>query len=385
MTIFSQAEMERRADLLKKGLEDRNIDLAFLHTADNVFYISGVPLLSAWGRPMWAVIHQDGTAAIFGAMIEKENMESYSWIKDVQIYNDDKNVWQTSISIVSDFLKKKIKSCKRIGIEKGLLTLSVFEELQSTFPKAEFIEIGDLIAEMRIIKSSEELNILRIGAELAKIGANAFLEALIANTTELAVATHAVAEMNKALAALYPGGATSSYSYCQVGDHTLTPHLHPTGRRIKSGDIIALNVFPVIWGYCMELERTYVFGEPDSDQEKALSAVNEAFEEAKATMRPGVKMSDVDRLTREILSRHGFAKYIRHGTGHSHGVMIGAAGREELGELRVYNSNVLKPDMINSVEPGIYLPDLGGFRHSDVMVITENGATCLTDFSLTLN
>jgi Xaa-Pro aminopeptidase len=385
MPIFSQSEMEGRFALLQRGLSNRNIDVVFLHTADNVYYISGVPLLSEWGRPMWAVAEKDGGKTVIGAMIEKENMESYSWIKDVRVYSDDANVWQASISIVSDFLKTKARACKRIGIEKGLLPLSVFTELQSAFPETEFIEIGDLLAGMRIIKSGEELHLLRIGAELAKIGANAFLDALTVNTTELAVAAHAVAEMNKALAALYPEGATSSYSYCQVGDHTLTPHLHPTGRRIKVGDLVALNVFPVIWGYCMELERTYVFGEPDTAQEKALSAVNEAFEEAKAAMGPGVKMSEIDKLTREILSRHGYGEYIRHGTGHAHGIMVGAAGREELGELRVYNSNVLKPDMINSVEPGIYIPDLGGFRHSDVMVITENDATCLTDFPTTLN
>jgi Xaa-Pro aminopeptidase len=64
--------------------------------------------------------------------------------------------------------------------------------------------------------------------------------------------------------------------------------------------------------------------------------------------------------------------------------MIGAAGREEAGELRVYNTNPLRPHMVNSVEPGIYLPDLGGFRHSDVMMLTGDGAVCLTDFPLAL-
>lgn len=382
MSIFTYTEMERRLARFQEDLSGKNIDVAVLHTADNVYYLSGVPLLSEWGRPMWAVVQQDGQATLIGAMIEKENMERFSWIKDIRVYSDDENVWQTSISLVSDFLKGGDTGGLRIGVERGLLPLSVFEGLKEVFPEAMFLEVGDLLADMRIIKSKEELRLLRIGADVAKIGANAFLQALTDNTTELAVASHAVAEMDKALAALYPDGGTSTYAYCQAGDHTLTPHFHATGRRIRRGDLIGLNVFPVVWGYCMELERTFVFGEPTGAQEKALEAVNEAFVTAKAAMRPGARMSDIDSLTRDIFRKQGYEGYIRHGTGHAHGIMIGAAGREEPGELRLYNPNLLKPNMANSVEPGIYIPELGGFRHSDVMFITEVGAICVTDFLL---
>jgi len=147
---------------------------------------------------------------------------------------------------------------------------------------------------------------------------------------------------------------------------------------------VGLNVFPVIWGYCMELERTFVHRDASAVQQRALEAVNEAFTTCKAHLAPDVRMSDIDLLAREILRRHGYESYIRHGTGHPHGVMIGAAGREEAGELRVYNTNPLRPHMVNSIEPGIYLPDLGGFRHSDVMMLTGDGAVCLTDFPLAL-
>lgn len=384
MTIFSQSEMETRITTFLKKLTEKNIDVAFLHTADNVYYISGVPLLSAWGRPMWAVIHNTGTATIIGAMIEKENMETYSWIKDVYTYADEENVWQASIRRVVDLLEGSPVAKGIIGVERGLLPLSIYERLESYLPEATFVEVGDIFDELRIIKSDEELRLLKIGADVAKIGANAFLDAVKENTTEIAVATHAVGEMDRAIAALYPEGATSTYSYCQVGDHTLTPHMHPTGRRIQRGDLIALNVFPVIWGYCMELERTFVFGEPTAAQQKALEAVNEAFEAGKNAIRPGTKMSDIDKLTQEILRKHGYGEYIRHGTGHAHGIMIGAASREEHGELREYNDKAIKPNMVNSIEPGIYIPDLGGFRHSDDMFVTGDGAICVTEFPINI-
>lgn len=233
---------------------------------------------------------------------------------------------------------------------------------------------------MRIVKSSEELGLLEAAAGLAKVGATAFLEALREGITELEVASHAVAAMDRELAHVRPGGASSSYAYCHFGEHTLTPHAHPTGRRLCPDELVALNVFPVVSGYCIELERTFVFGEATPEQQRALDAVSEAFEAGKASVKPRAPMGDLDRLTRRLLAERGFGQWIRHGTGHAHGIMIGAAGREELGELRVYNSNLFRPGMATSVEPGVYVPGSGGYRHSDVLFVTEDGGTTVTEF-----
>ena len=130
----------------------------------------------------------------------------------------------------------------------------------------------------------------------------------------------------------------------------------------------------------MELERTFVLGEPTRAQHEALEAVGEAFDATKEALRPGLRMCEADQLARGILEKRGYTRYIRHGTGHAHGIMIGAGGREELGELRSYNRRELKPGMVCSVEPGVYLPEVGGFRHSDVMLVTDQGAECLTEF-----
>jgi Xaa-Pro aminopeptidase len=384
MPIFTRQEMDRRVRAFCGGLAARAIDVAFLHTPDNVYYMSGVPLLSAWGRPMWMVVGQNGPATLVGAMIEQENMEAYSWVEDVRAYDDSENVWQASLRLALDFIEGRGAAPARIGLERNLLTIGVYEVIQAAFPEATLVEVGDLLGELRIIKSEEELRLLRLGGEIARIGANAFLEALGDNVTELAVAASAVAEMDRALGALYPEGGTSTYAYCQAADHTMIPHFHPTGRRLRRGNLIGLNVFPVIWGYCMELERTFVYGEPSEAQRRALDATNDAFATCKAALRPGARMSDVDLLGREVLRRHGYDRYVRHGTGHPHGIMIGAAGREEGGELRAYNQGFIKPQMVNSVEPGIYIPGLGGFRHSDVMIVTGDGAVCATDFPVAL-
>lgn len=385
MPIFSVREMRRRFRLLSGGLAERRIDLALLHTADSVFYTTGVPLLSEWGRPMWSAMRPGGPITIVGAMIERENMERHAWFGDVRTFADEEHAWRASVRAARDFARSSGPSPKRIGVERELLPLRVYDALTRVFEGTEMVEIGDLLAAARIVKSAEEIRLLRLAAEIAKVGATAFLEALGEGTSELAVAAHATAQMDRALAALLPEGLTSSYAYCQVGPNTLTPHLHPTGRRVRRGDLVALNVFPVVWGYCIELERTFVFGEPTAEQARLLAVVGEAFEACKAADVAGRRACDVDAVSREVFARHRLERYVRHGTGHAHGIMIGAAGREELGELRSYNETVLRPNMVNSIEPGLYVPELGGFRHSDVMLVRNGPPACLTDFPVTVS
>jgi len=381
MGIFSAGEMDRRNRAVRAWLVKRKLDACFVHSADNVFYLSGVPLLSGWGRPMWVVITAKGPSAICGAMIEKENMEKNTATGEVLVYADEENVEEAAVKLCAAYIRKHVKGRLRIGIEEANIPYGLYGGLRAQFDNADFVDAGPPFSELRIIKSREELDLLELGGRIAKLGADAFLEALVDNVTELAVASHANNVMDKALGALSDQGISSTYTYAQFGEHTLTPHLHATGRRLRRGELVALNVFPVIWGYCAELERTFVFGTANKKQAKALDAVNEAFDAGKKAVRPGIQAREIDRLTRQILTRRGYDKWIRHGTGHAHGIMIGSASREELGELRSYNSFVLKPNMANSVEPGFYLPDLGGFRHSDVMLVTKTGARCVTDFS----
>lgn len=383
--IFSKQEMQRRLQSFTQTLQEREVDAAFLHTADHSYYFSGVPLLSEWGRPMWSVICANGAAALIGADMEKENMENYSFFPDILTFNDLTDVRDAAIRLVCSFIAAHQHGVRRLGVELELLPVGLYRAISDAFPGVALVDISDVIQELRSIKSPEEIALLRLGGEVAKIGAKAFIDACHAYTTEIHIASHAVHEMNKAVAALYPqyvGGAVSTYSYCQLGLHTLTPHLHPTNRILKQGDVVALNVFPVIWGYAMMLERTFIFGEPTDAQYHALQTATSASKLGREAMRPGVEPAEVHALCHAFLREKGYdGAYIRHGTGHSQGIMIGAAARESLGDVRPYNHRPYCPNQITSSGPGIYIPGLGGFRQNDVMLIEEDGAVCLSEFT----
>src|SRR5690242_12571327 len=143
MGIFTQAELQRRMGAFVKELHERRIDAALLNTADNVFYMSGVPLLSEWGRPMWAVFSADGPSAVIGSLIEAGNMERNSATDEIVPYADEENVVKTSIKLATDFLRKGGRSPRTIGIERRLIPLGLYDELSAKFPDSKFVEIGD--------------------------------------------------------------------------------------------------------------------------------------------------------------------------------------------------------------------------------------------------
>lgn len=230
-TIFTPHEIERRQRLITAALNDLSCDFALLHSADNAYYASGVPLLSEWGRPLWFALRSSGESVVVGAAIELENMQLCSSSSEVISYDDSDDVWAASLRSVSAFIGSR--SATRIGVELDLLPARIHNALRATFPGAELVDIAPALFEARIVKSEEELEVLRLGGQVAKIGAGAFLDALTEGVSELAVASYAVYEMERAIASLCPAALSSTYAYCQSGLRTLTPHLHAGGRRIK--------------------------------------------------------------------------------------------------------------------------------------------------------
>lgn len=380
MAIFSQTEIWRRQQDLASALKATEVDAAFIHTADNVYYLTGVPLLSEWGRPVLAGITQGGESIVVGAGLEKGNLERYGHTDRIHAYDDSAEVWHAATNAVVEFVTSQTRGPARLGVELSYLNLRTHQALKDALTDVELVDISPDIDQARIVKSEEEVRLLLHGAELAKVGAATFIERLAFGVSELEVASAAVDAMNRALAEIYPEGATSSYAYAHFGDHTFTPHLHPTGRQLEAGDVIGLNVFPVIWGYCIELERTLYLGNGPQEGLDVLASVTEVHNKTIDAVKPGVVLGELHDVATAQLAESGLGSFVRHGTGHAHGIMIGATSREALGELRSYNKSHFRPNMFTSIEPAAYVPGLGGFRHSDVLHVTNDGHIKITGF-----
>ena len=162
LQVFSEHEMRRRSAAVFARLPE-GVDTLLVHTPDNVMYLSGVPLLSEWGRPMWCLLRRDGTGVSIGAEIERENMEANSLFEDIRTYADDENVWQASIDLVRDVITSQQGLVAGLGAEVELFTTQMQRTLTAALPECEMFDAGSALAETRLIKSQEEIDLLRLG------------------------------------------------------------------------------------------------------------------------------------------------------------------------------------------------------------------------------
>lgn len=380
MAIFSQEEITRRRKVLSDGMKKADIHCAFVWTPFSVYYLTGLVVMDLWGRPNVAILRHDGQCCLIVSAGELLNAETNAWVDQILPYGDARNVLAAIQEMALDVLFRMGCERKRLAVEMDEIPLGIASQLRDKLGCPELADVDPILADARIIKSSEEVALLKIGGEAAKTGMQACLDSLSESCTEADVAAAGQAAMHKYIAAHAPSVMSSSFAYCNGGLNTLVPHLHPTGRKIQTGDLVGLNVFPVAAGYLMELERTLIFGTCTPEQERVLQVVGEAFSAGKRAVANGVRACEVYQVTRRIRETRGFGEYTRGGAGHSHGIMIATNGREELGEIRPYNTAILRSGMVVSIEPGIYIPKVGAFRHSDVLLVTEHGSEVLTEF-----
>ena len=143
--------------------------------------------------------------------------------------------------------------------------------------------------------------------------------------------------------------------------------------RLKSGDVLVTGAGATVWGYGSELERTMFVGEPDAKQARFFSLMLELQDTTFAAIKPGLPCSKVDEAVRAVFDRHSLWPYWRHHQGHALGLLGHEAPFFDIGD-----QTVIQPGMVFSVEPGLYVPGLGGFRHSDTLVVKEDSIELLT-------
>src|SRR6266705_1216109 len=160
-----------------------------------------------------------------------------------------------------------------------------------------------------------------------------------------------------------------------AGRSTAMPHGFVKGHGIQAGDVLGSGAGANIDGYRSELERTMIIGEPTQEPARAFDAMLALQTRAIETMAPGVPAAEVELATLRLADELGVADNLRHHAGHS----IGLEGHEAP-FLDRGDDAVLEPGMVFTVEPGVYVKDLGGFRHSDTVVITEDGRRVMTDY-----
>jgi Xaa-Pro aminopeptidase len=159
----------------------------------------------------------------------------------------------------------------------------------------------------------------------------------------------------------------------QIGRNSAIPHALAGNLVFQAGDVLVTGASAPVWGYLSELERTMLVGEPTPEQERMFSHMLALPDIAFDAIRPGASCSDVDMAVRAYYDEHALWPHWRHHTGHAIGLRYHEGPFLDSGD-----HTEIRPGMVFTVEPGLYSPELGGFRHSDTVLVTEDGIEILT-------
>ena len=373
---FSPAEMNRRLDSLRAHMAAADMDGTLFTSYHNINYFSDF-LYCSFGRAYGLVVTGDDattiTANIDGGQPGRrtfgDNLTYTDWQRDNYIHA----------------VQQLAPTRGRIGIEYDHLTLQNMDRLKAALPGVEFVDIAAPMMHQRMVKSDEEIAVIKDGARTADIGGAACAEAIASGVGEHEVALHSTQAMVREIARLYPHGELmDTWTWFQSGINTDGAHNPVTSRAIESGDILSLNCFPMIAGYYTALERT-LFCESASARHLALWEINcQVHRRGLELIRPGARCCDIATELNEIYASHGLLENRTFGYGHSFGVLCHYYGREAGLELREDIETVLEPNMVISMEPMIMVPEgqpgAGGYREHDILVVTEDGADNIIAF-----
>ena len=376
---FTEKEYQRRLDNLRNVMNNNNLDMIILTSMHNIAYYTGF-IYCSFGRPYGCVITKNKISTI-SANIDASQPWRRSHSDNV-IYTDWKrdNYLKAIVSIIG-----RDEPPKNIGIENDHVTLDIKEKFMSLFNFSKFFDVSKNLMKLRMIKSKEEIEIIKNGARIADIGGEEIVNNIKVGASELEIAILGRDRMEREIAKTYPDAEyMDTWVWFQSGINTDGAHNPKTSRKLLSGDILSLNTFPMISGYYTALERTLFLNDIDDASLKAWEANIKVHKKGLELIKPGVKCSDICHELNDLFAQLGYLQYRTFGYGHSFGVLSHFYGRESGLELREDVETILEPNMVVSMEPMIMIPEgkpgAGGYREHDILVINENGTENITKF-----
>lgn len=321
-----------------------------------------------------------------------------TWVSDVRFYK-----WETfehlgsALNVGSEQILKALSdigiSSGAIGVEEawefilssplryelnviGQKTLTALREKLTNY---ELKDASGLLTQARAIKTKREVKTLKKANRIARIGLETFERNLKPGLSEIELSTKIEHEIvtrgvmenraNRVVAcAFVVSGPSTAEAYKYVVGNTR--------RKLKRGDLVLLELDVVADGYSSDTTRTFVVGKPNRKQKSLLEAVLDSESTAISSIRPGVSAAKIARISIDVIRRHGLGEYLVHRLGHG----IGVGVHEPIPALHVESSDILKPGMVHSVEPGVYGSKIGGIRIEDDILDTEKGTEYLSNF-----
>ncbi|HWE68300.1 MAG TPA: Xaa-Pro peptidase family protein [Acidimicrobiales bacterium] len=260
----------------------------------------------------------------------------------------------------------------RVGLEADSISWAGQRVWVDLLDSAELVPTSNAVEALREVKDAAEIARMERAAAIADAALYEVLPMMSENVTEEAFGLALDTAMRR-------GGAESVAfeTIVAAGENSAKPHHHPGGRPIRHGDPVVVDFGATYEGYRSDMTRTFCVGaEPEGDLARVFAVVGASQAAGAAAVRPGIATKEVDDVCRAIIAEAGWADRFEHGTGHGVGLDI-----HEAPTVSQLGTAILAPGFVVTVEPGVYLPGLGGVRVEDTLVVTEDGSRALTRFT----
>lgn len=269
---------------------------------------------------------------------------------------------------ITDVLGDLVSGVTTLGVEAGTMTLGEKDDLDERLGDVDLKPTSDVVERLRRVKDADEIGILREAIALGDRAFEVILDRLEPGATERDIALELEIFMRK-------NGADEISFDPIVGSGPLSAHIHhtPSTRMFEKGDLVLLDLGSRIDGYCSDLTRTVVLGPATEEQRERYELVLAANAAGIAALRSGAACVEVDAAARAVIDQAGLGERFGHGLGHGVGLDIHEAPKLN----RISEESLLAGDVV-TIEPGVYVPDDGGVRIEECVLVTEDGSEVLS-------
>jgi Xaa-Pro dipeptidase len=373
MKGFGNNMLTSRLEALRRLQIANNVDCVALMPGANLRYFTGLtPHLSE--RPTIVFVPAEGVPAVLLPAFEAQGAQDHlaeipSWGPAGALlftYRDEDGHEGAFRQAASEL---KLPG-KVIGVEYLAMRLLETRRIEQAATGCRLVATEPWLPQLRMSKDETEIACMRQAIDIAERALRRLLDenAIRPGRTERQLA----ADLQVAL--LREGGQGEAFSPIVVaGPNSALPHAGPSDRAMEMGDLVTIDWGTVYEGYRSDITRTFVLGPLSAEVEQIYDAVLSANEAARLAIRPGVPAQEVDRVARRAITLAGYGDYFTHRTGHGLGLET-----HEPPYMVEGNLELLRPGLTFTVEPGIYVPGLGGVRIEDDVCVTEDGVETLT-------
>jgi len=345
---------EARLENSRKILDFQHLDGILFTSLENIRYLCGFT-----GSDGAFIITQKGSFFLTDSRYWTQAGEE---VKGTQIIHYKKKM-EGILSLLIDL------KLREIGFESAVLPFSAYRFLTERLTaEARLHPLEEALKNLRAVKDAHELTLIRRAIDISSDAFSQATEMLKEGVVEQEVALEMEFLMKR-------GGADAiGFDIIMAsGKRSALPHGKASDKRIEKGDFVLIDFGSGFQGYHSDQTRTVVCSYPSPEQEKIYQIVKEAHDKAVEKVRPGIPVSEIDGAARDYIRNQGYGEYFGHGTGHG----IGLAVHEDPA-VNSENKGLLQEGMVFTIEPGIYLPEWGGVRVEDMVLVTPQGVEVLT-------